>query len=167
MSTLKYSSISEFYNGKSVLITGGTGFLGKVIAEKLLRSCQGIENIYLLVRSKKGKSVNDRLIELKNSSVFDLVRENNEELMNKLILIEGDIACDELGMSKADEKLLSEKVSIILNSAATVAFDEPLKAAVFTNLRSLRELIRLSRKMKQLEVYPKVIVFCGRSRTEA
>ncbi|KAL7017659.1 hypothetical protein ACKWTF_010472 [Chironomus riparius] len=152
MSISKYSSIPELYNGKNVLVTGGTGFLGKAIAEKLLRSCQGIENIYLLVRPKKGKSVNDRLIELKNSSVFDLIRENNEELLNKLVLVEGDIACLELGISKADQELLCEKVSIILNSAATVTFNEPLKIAVFTNLRSLRELIRLSRHMKLLEV---------------
>ncbi|XP_070490332.1 putative fatty acyl-CoA reductase CG5065 [Chironomus tepperi] len=153
MSAPKYSSIPELYNGKNVLITGGTGFLGKAIAEKLLRSCQGINKIYLLVRPKKGNNVNDRLIELKSSSVFDLIRETNAELLNKLVLIEGDIAREELGISPAGQELLCENVSIILNSAATVSFDEPLRLAVFTNLRSLRELIRLSRRMKKLESF--------------
>jgi nucleoside-diphosphate-sugar epimerase len=46
--------VKEFYDKKSILITGGTGFCGKALVEKLLRSCSSLENIYLLVRDKKG-----------------------------------------------------------------------------------------------------------------
>lgn len=31
------SPMLEFYRGKSIFITGGTGFLGKLFLEKLLR----------------------------------------------------------------------------------------------------------------------------------
>ena len=31
------SELGEFYNGTNVLITGGSGFIGKLIIEKLLR----------------------------------------------------------------------------------------------------------------------------------
>jgi alcohol-forming fatty acyl-CoA reductase len=49
--------ICEFYSGKNVLVTGATGFCGKVLVEKLLRSCEGIGKIYVLIRKKKnGKS---------------------------------------------------------------------------------------------------------------
>ena len=34
--------IKKFYAGKKVLLSGCTGFLGKVILEKLLRSCPEI-----------------------------------------------------------------------------------------------------------------------------
>lgn len=54
-------SIPEFFHGKSVLVTGGTGFLGKVLIEKLLRSCSDIREIYLLTRIKKGKGPEERL----------------------------------------------------------------------------------------------------------
>lgn len=63
------SDIQKFYTGKCVLITGCTGFLGKVLLEKLLRSCSGIENIYVLIRKKKGKDVNNRIEELCNQPV--------------------------------------------------------------------------------------------------
>jgi len=145
-------SIAEFYNGKSVFITGGMGFVGKVLVEKLLRSCPGIENIYLLCRSKKGKNIDERLEEIKSSPAFDLLREKNPQALNKIILIEGDVAMLELGISKTDQDILKDKVSIVMHSAATTNLMEPLKVAVNTNLRSMRELITLARGMKNLKV---------------
>lgn len=47
-------SIAEFYGEKSVLITGATGFMGKVLVEKLLRDCGRVKCIYILVRMKRG-----------------------------------------------------------------------------------------------------------------
>jgi fatty acyl-CoA reductase len=43
-----------------VLVTGGTGFLGQVLIEKLFRSVQ-IKHLYLLIRNKKGLSPQERL----------------------------------------------------------------------------------------------------------
>ncbi|CAH2241561.1 jg3897 [Pararge aegeria aegeria] len=55
-----YIPVADFYVGKSIFITGGTGFLGKVLTEKLLYSCPDIGNIYLLVRDKKNVSAQER-----------------------------------------------------------------------------------------------------------
>lgn len=64
-----YPSVSDFFTGRSIFVTGGTGFMGKVLVEKLLRSCPGIKNIYLLMRPKRGQDVNSRLRELLNAPV--------------------------------------------------------------------------------------------------
>lgn len=54
------SDINEFFAHKSVLLTGATGFLGKVLVEKLLRSCQSVENVFILVRAKRnGKQTSE------------------------------------------------------------------------------------------------------------
>lgn len=58
------SEIASWYNGRSVLITGGTGFMGKVLVEKLLRSCPGLKTIYLLIRPKKGQDPKQRISQL-------------------------------------------------------------------------------------------------------
>ena len=67
------SEIIEFYKDKSIFITGATGFLGKALIEKLLRSCFHLNKIYLLVRGKKGKTPNERIDELVNCKVAKIL----------------------------------------------------------------------------------------------
>lgn len=56
--------ISAVFRGKKILLTGGTGFMGKVFVEKILRVCPDIDCFYLLVRTKKGKNPQERLREV-------------------------------------------------------------------------------------------------------
>lgn len=59
-----YVGIQDFYAGKSVFITGATGFVGKALIEKLVRSCPQIVRLYLLIRPAQGKDARFRLKEL-------------------------------------------------------------------------------------------------------
>lgn len=63
------SQVANFYKNKSIFITGGTGFLGIALIEKILRSCPDIKQIYLLLRPKKGKTIYERLTEIKKNLV--------------------------------------------------------------------------------------------------
>lgn len=121
------SEISEFYRDRSVFMTGASGFVGKVLLEKLLRDCPLIKNIYLLLRPKGGQNCRQRLNELLSSVVFDRIRDENALVLNKVIAISGDVTYAELGINPNDRDILVNNVSIIFHSAATVRFDEPLK----------------------------------------
>lgn len=61
-STLK-SPLEAFYSNSTVLISGGNGFLGKVLVEKLLR-CFDVTRIFLLMRAKNGEDVEIRVQKL-------------------------------------------------------------------------------------------------------
>jgi FlaA1/EpsC-like NDP-sugar epimerase len=66
------SSVETFFRGKSIFITGATGFLGKILIEKLLRSFEGIEAIYLLIRKKDNETPSKRLQKLTDCPVKTL-----------------------------------------------------------------------------------------------
>ncbi|GLH00542.1 Fatty acyl-CoA reductase, partial [Gryllus bimaculatus] len=57
-------TVAEFYRGQSVLLTGGSGFVGRVLLEKLLFYCPDIDTVYVLLRPRKGLSVQERLHKL-------------------------------------------------------------------------------------------------------
>lgn len=48
------SPIANWYRDQTLFVTGSTGFMGKVLIEKLLRECPDIKACYLLMRTKRG-----------------------------------------------------------------------------------------------------------------
>ena len=67
--------IREFYKGKTILITGTTGFVGKVVLEKMIRCIPDFKRIYVLVRPKRGAKPMDRVWkDIFSSQCFDVVR---------------------------------------------------------------------------------------------
>lgn len=65
--------IPDYYAGKTILITGCTGFIGKVLLWKLLYSCPEVEKIYILLRPKNGKGVAERKETLLQSPVGSFI----------------------------------------------------------------------------------------------
>ncbi|XP_049839903.1 putative fatty acyl-CoA reductase CG5065 isoform X4 [Schistocerca gregaria] len=57
----KGTPVQRFFRGRCVLVTGATGFVGKVLLEKLLRSYPDVDTVYALLRPKKGIGVQQRL----------------------------------------------------------------------------------------------------------
>ena len=73
LSASEQSEIIQFYNEGKVLITGSTGFIGKALTEKLLRTCVTVSTIYLLIRPKKGQSCEERCNDLLQNPVSMLL----------------------------------------------------------------------------------------------
>ncbi|KAI5640425.1 male sterility protein domain-containing protein [Phthorimaea operculella] len=136
--------VRRAYEGKVVFVTGGNGFLGKHLLEKLFRSCN-IKMAYLLMRPKKGKSVWERLEELAKDVVFEGLRESDPDFVDKLVPVEGDIKELRLGMSDQDWRIVTDETEVIFHAAATINFEEPLREATLTNVRGTREVVELAR----------------------
>ncbi|XP_029168978.1 fatty acyl-CoA reductase 1-like [Nylanderia fulva] len=143
-------SIPAFYAGQSILLTGATGFLGKVYFEKILRCCPDVRKIFILMRPKKGLNINERLEQILNLPLYDKLRQEQPLNFKKLIPIFGDTSQENLGLSAADRQMLIERVNIIIHAAASVKFNDTLKYAILTNTRSTRDICILAECMKNL-----------------
>ncbi|XP_034488536.1 fatty acyl-CoA reductase wat-like [Drosophila innubila] len=144
------SQIQSFYKNKNVFITGGSGFLGRVIIEKLLRSTE-VNRIYVLLRPKKGVSIKDRIASWSTDPVFSELLKSKPKYSDQIVAIEGDCGFPDLGISVEDRKLLVGQVQIVLHCAATVRFDEPLNVALDINTRGTLLVVQLAKEMRRLE----------------
>lgn len=143
-------TIPEFYAGKNVFLTGGTGFIGKVVIEKLLRSCPNVKGIYCLVRPKRGKTTEERMKAMLQDKVYDKIRRVDADFAKKVHIIPGDVMEDNLGISPEDSAFLENNIDIVFHSAATVRFEEPMRLAIRMNVIATKKMIQLCKRMKNL-----------------
>uniref|UniRef100_A0A8C1J0C4 Fatty acyl-CoA reductase n=1 Tax=Cyprinus carpio TaxID=7962 RepID=A0A8C1J0C4_CYPCA len=147
------TSISEWYAGKNVLITGATGFMGKVLMEKLLRSCPDVNALYILVRPKAGQSMSERVQDMMKCKLFDRVREDNPDFHQKIIPISSELTQPGLAISPEDVQTLTSCINIVFHCAATIRFDEPLKHALQLNVIATQQLLSLAQQMQHLQAF--------------
>ena len=129
--------IADALAGKRIAVTGGTGFLGTALVERLLRSVPGCELVLLIRPGRRG--VDERLRrELIRNDCFDRLRTElgdafAGEIERRVTAIAGDVGVDGLGLDDAGRAAFAT-CDAVIHSAATVSFDSPLDAAVEVNL---------------------------------
>ncbi|XP_048123576.1 fatty acyl-CoA reductase 1, partial [Alosa alosa] len=143
----------KYHAGKSADPLEATGFMGKVLVEKLLRSCPRVCALYLLVRPKAGQSMQERVDDMMKCKLFDRVREDNPDFHNKIVAISSELTQPGLGISAADVERLTARINIVFHCAATIRFDEPLKHALQLNVIATQQLLSLAQQMQHLEAF--------------
>jgi len=137
--------IREGLAGRSVALTGVTGFLGQGLLERLVSDIP-VERIHVFIRG----DAPSRLNAITSGAVFgplraaigeDALRERIERLV---VAHSADLVADEIAMP-AD-------VDTVIHSAATVSFDPPLDEAFDTNLRASLKMLESARGKRYLHV---------------
>lgn len=127
--------------------------MGKVLVEKLLRDCSGLNEIIILIRNKRGMNLEKRCSDFINHMVFDNLRKNCPDVLSKVKAVSGDVSADGLEMSKTDSAMLIDEINILFHCAANVRFDQTLRDAVNFNTLGTLRVLKLAEKMKKLEVF--------------
>ncbi|KAF9576880.1 cyclin-dependent kinase inhibitor far1 [Mortierella alpina] len=156
----------DFYRENNVIfLTGATGFLGKTVLEKLLRSFPQITKywhlVYLLVRISGTKTPQDRVEhDVFASKIFDTLKaqfaspqEFHDRIVKKIIPVAGDITVDRLGLSDEDLAMIREDTRVVINSAASVSFDDPLNNALEMNTRGPFRTFAVAQGIKRLSAF--------------
>lgn len=142
------SEIQKWYSGKSVFVTGATGFIGKCLVEKLLRSCD-VSAVYIIIRNKRDLNFEQRKNDYLQHVVFSNLSSNT---INKMKIIPGDLLAPNLGMSNENRKQIAENVSIIFHAGADVRFDRPISDTYLSNVAGTRKLLDFAATFRHLEV---------------
>ncbi|KAG9457255.1 hypothetical protein H6P81_001763 [Aristolochia fimbriata] len=151
---MECKDVAERLHGKTILVTGSTGYLAKLFVEKVLRVQPHIKKMYLLIRSPDNDAAAERLeTQVLNKDLFTVLREAHGAnfksfISDKLSPIPGDIAHENMGIDD-NEKLQSE-LDVIVHSAATTKFDERYDLALSTNTFGAKNVIEFAKKCVNL-----------------
>lgn len=125
-------SVATCFEDKSVLVTGVTGFLGKMILWKLLRDVPSCNTIHVLLRSRKTESAEDRLAEILRSEPFATMAPGID--LQRLRIVEGDVRVSDISSPiltvGADRDM---KFDVIIHSGGLVQWDAPFEELFETN----------------------------------
>ncbi len=147
--------IKEYYRGKRVLITGTTGFLGKVVLEKLLWETVDIGKVILLLRPGKGKELSCQeaksrfLSDILSSKIFDRLRKREDNFMtfinDKIDFFPCDLFQEDIGISGQHQTKIFNGLDAVIHVAAQVSWDERLDFSIRVNALATRRLLEYAK----------------------
>ncbi|KAJ4796456.1 Fatty acyl-CoA reductase [Rhynchospora pubera] len=154
--------IVSFLQGKNFLVTGATGFLAKVLIEKILRTNPDVGKFYIIIKARDDEAAKERLInEIVNTELFKSLQEihgNNyrEFMLKKIIPVLGNVRETGIGIKPEIAREIEEEVDIIVNSAASTTFDERYDVALDINTLGPYRLMSFAKRMKRLKLFLQV-----------
>ncbi|XP_031128582.1 fatty acyl-CoA reductase 2 [Ipomoea triloba] len=151
--------IVRFLRGKSFLITGGTGFLGKVLIEKILRTVPDVHKIYILIKADNKEVAMDRLKkEIISAELFKFLKQTYGKsylvfMLSKLVPVVGNVCESGLGIDDHTAEVIAKEVDIIVNSAANTTFDERYDVALDINTGGPNRLMKFAHQCHKLKLF--------------
>ena len=131
------------------------------MVEKILRSLPGIRRLYLLVRPRERANrtltADERFwTEVLKSSIFDRLKKDLGDgfdafVEQRVVVVNGDLTDERLGVSDADYRRLCDEVEVLINSAAVVVFDERLDLSLNLNTLGARRIMDVARDCRRLQ----------------
>jgi nucleoside-diphosphate-sugar epimerase len=137
----------------TVLLTGATGFVGKVVLEELLRRRAelGIGRVLALVRAGGPEHAAARCrVDVYGSPCFGAHPSGWTELVEPLA---GDITRADLGLAPRERARVVAEVTHVIHCAASVEFTQPLDRALAVNTRGALHALELARACARLASY--------------
>ncbi len=145
-------SVREALRGKSILLAGATGFIGKVWLASLLEDVPDVGTIYLLIRRHRSTSSVARFRKIIDESpVFENLAKQHGPRFNELLaehieVLDGDLSKPMLGLDEATSAKLARKLDLIVNSSGLTDFNPDLRDALSGNVDSVTHVLDFLRQ---------------------
>jgi nucleoside-diphosphate-sugar epimerase len=133
-------SIRAALAGRHILLTGGSGFVGKVWLSMALQQLPEIERIYVFLRPKALVPARQRFEKMINCSpAFQPLHDRfgpqlSAYLADRLEVIEGELTAPDLGLAPGLARRLKRDVDVFIHCAGLVDFNPDLRRAIESNV---------------------------------
>jgi long-chain acyl-CoA synthetase len=137
------------FGENEILLTGGNGFLGKVILAMLLDRYPHMKHIHVLLRPGRGLSAEERFnAEVMDSPVMaSLLATRGEKFVRDRVSIwPGELSQPDCGLDEQALKTIAARVKLIINCAGKVEFFPPVDESLKANVDGVENAIALARR---------------------
>ncbi|CAI7652281.1 unnamed protein product [Penicillium viridicatum] len=133
--------IPDWSSEGRVFLTGATGFIGVNLLYRWL-SMSSMKAIACLARGNEHHSPMDRIENALKK--YDLWNEGISEKMKRVIILDGDITQDRLGLSKSDYQWLINWAPAVFHAAAKVNWCDTYRGHFAPNVLGTKNVIRVA-----------------------
>lgn len=137
----------------TILLTGVTGFVGKVVLEELIRQRTDgtlqFDRILVAIRSLRGQSALERFLgKVVKSPCFSKLPSGWH---NDVSVIQGDLMEPDCGINTSYMDELTHNVTHIIHCAGCVSFDSPMNVLLAENVTASLNILQLAQKCPNLK----------------
>jgi len=127
-------------NKRTIFITGATGLVGSYLLKTLLLNGH---KVYALARNRGSKSAEKRILEI--------LRFWDEKIsIEKLRIVEGDIAKEALDLDEKTRKLLKNEIEEIFHAAAITDLNQPMAKMKKVNVEGTKNVLGLAKEFSKI-----------------
>src|SRR6516225_1679501 len=148
------TDVSQAFRDHEVLLTGGNGFLGKVVLGLILDRLPDFKHLHILLRPRLGASAEERFHgeTLASSALAPIAQKLLEErgkdfLRDHITVWSGDISRINCGLEPAALDKLAGRLGAIINCAGAVEFFPPLDASFSSNVDGVQEVVKVAHSL--------------------
>ena len=156
--------VGQAFAQHEILLTGGNGFLGKVVLGLLLDRYPGLKHLHVLLRPKQNLTARERFEKeiLDSPALAPVIEKRGRQVLQERITVwPGDIGKPQCGLEPASLEQLTARVSLILNCAGKVDFFPPLDDSFHSNVDGMERLINIAGRMHAKLLHVSTCYVCG------
>ena len=143
------TDVGQAFRENEILLTGGNGFLGKVILAMLLDRYPHLKHLHVLLRPGRDLSATERFEAgvMKSPVMAALIARRGERFVReKLSVWPGELSQPDCGLDGQALEQMTARVRLIINCAGKVDFFSPVDESLQANVDGVENAIALARR---------------------
>ena len=147
-----------------IFVTGGSGFVGKVVLALTLDRYPEVKHLHVLVRPGRYLSAQQRFYEqtLASPALAAVAEKRGRRfLQEKITVWSGEVSRPNFGIDTASLDRLAGRVGLIIHCAGLVDFFPPVDTSFRSNVNGVEHLAVLARRLGAKAVHISTCFVCG------